>query len=134
MEPRMSTPMFNFSPRFPWSGDVIQDIDPQTSWFFGNIAPTAGSGRLERHIALDVASYGKQLSVVMDVLHELIEQGKVSPATRAKFDTRRSQIEQAKAAYAGNVEAEAEAGMQRLQQADPAAYARLLKRLGRAGG
>lgn len=130
----MSTPMFNFSPRFPWSGDVIQDIDPQTSWFFGNIAPTAGSGRLERHIALDVASYGKQLSVVMDVLHELIEQGAVSQATRAKFDTRRQQIEQAKAAHAGNVETEAEAGMKRLQQADPAAYARLLKRLGRAGG
>ena len=85
---------FNFSPRLPWSGDVVQDIDPQTSWFFGNIAPTAGSGRLERHIALDVASYGKQLSVVMDALHELIEQGQVSDETREKFSTRRKQIEQ----------------------------------------
>ena len=130
----MSTPMFNFSPRFPWSGDVIQDIDPQTSWFFGNIAPTAGSGRLERHIALDVVSYGKQLSVVMDVLHELVEQGKVSEETRAKFNARREQIEQAKQAHADNVESAAEAGMKRLLQADPAAYARLLKRLGRHAG
>ena len=130
----MSTPMFNFSPRFPWSGDVIQDIDPQTTWFFGNIAPNAGSGRLERHIALDVASYGKQLSVVMDVLHELIEQGKVSDATREKFEARRSQIEQAKAAHAGNVEADAEASLKRLQQADAAAYERLIRRLARRAG
>jgi hypothetical protein len=129
----MSTPMFNFSPRFPWSGDVIQDIDPQTTWFFGNIAPSAGSGRLERHIALDVVSYGKQLSVVMDVLHELIEQGKVGEETREKFNTRRSQIEQAKRAHADNVETEAEESMKRLQKTDPEAYARLLKRLSRHG-
>lgn len=125
---------FNFSPRLPWSGDVVQDIDPQTSWFFGNIAPAAGSGRLERHIALDVASYGKQLSVVMDTLHELIEQGRVSDETREKFSTRRNQIEQAKQAWAGNVETDAEAAMKRLQQTDPAAYARLLRRLNRHAG
>jgi hypothetical protein len=129
----MSTPMFNFSPRFPWSGDVIQDIDPQTTWFFGNIAPTAGSGRLERHIALDVVSYGKQLSVVMDALHELIENGAVGEQTREKFNARRNQIEQAKRAHADNIETEAEAGMKRLQRADPDAYARLLKRLARRG-
>jgi hypothetical protein len=125
---------FNFSPRLPWSGDVVQDIDPQTSWFFGNIAPQAGSGRLERHIALDVVSYGKQLSVVMDVLHELLDRGSVSDETRAKFDARRAQIEQAKLAHAGNLETDAEAGMKRLQQADPEAYARLLKRLHRHAG
>lgn len=125
---------FNFSPRLPWSGDVVQDIDPQTSWFFGNIAPTAGSGRLERHIALDVASYGKQLSVVMDALHELIEQGEVSEETRDKFSARRNQIEQAKQAWAGNVETDAEAAMKRLQQTDPAAYERLLRRLNRHAG
>jgi hypothetical protein len=125
---------FNFSTRLPWSGDVVQDIDPQTSWFFGNIAPTAGSGRLERHIALDVASYGKQLSVVMDALHELIEQGRVSDDTREKFSIRRNQIEQAKQTWAGNVETDAEAAMKRLQQADPAAYERLLRRLKRHVG
>jgi hypothetical protein len=130
----MTTPMFNFSPRFPWSGDVIQDIDPQTSWFFGNIAPSAGSGRLERHIALDVASYGKQLSVVIDVLHELIENGRVTNETREKFERRRTQIEQAKQAHANNVEAEAEASLKRLQHADAAAYERLLKRLARRAG
>lgn len=125
---------FNFSPRLPWSGDVVQDIDPQTSWFFGNIAPTAGSGRLERHIALDVASYGKQLSVVMDALHELIEQGQVSDETREKFSARRNQIEQAKQAWATNVETDAEAAMKRLQQTDRAAYERLLRRLNRHAG
>lgn len=125
---------FNFSPRFPWSGDVIQDIDPQTTWFFGNIAATAGNGRLERHIALDVASYGKQLSVVMDALHELIAQGQVSDETREKFNARRDQIERAKQAWAGNAETDAEAAMKRLQQADPAAYERLLRRLNRHAG
>ncbi|HSW34708.1 MAG TPA: hypothetical protein VLH36_13945 [Steroidobacteraceae bacterium] len=81
-----------------------------------------------------MASYGEQLSVVMDVLHELLDQGKGSDETRDKFRARREQIEKAKEAFANNVETEAEAGMKRLHKTDPEAYARLLKRLNRHAG
>jgi ribosomal protein L17 len=125
----MSTPLFNFSPRFPWSGDVIQDIDPQTSWFFGAIAPEAGSARLERHIALDVVSYGKQLSVLMDAMAELIDHGAVSKATGDKFKARHARIESAKEAAQRNHLAEARECLARLARSDGEAYAALLDEL-----
>lgn len=125
----MSTPLFNFSPRFPWSGNVIQDIDPQTSWFFGAIAPDAGSARLERHIALDVVSYGKQLSVLMDAMAELIDHGAVSQPTREKLIARRERIEAAKDAARRNALAEARECLTRLAQNDRDAYAALLAEL-----
>jgi ribosomal protein L17 len=125
----MSTPLFNFSPRLPWSGDVIQDIDPQTQWFFGAIAPEAGSARLERHIALDVVSYGKQLSVLMDAMAELIDHGKVSEPTREKFRARHARIESAKEAAQRNHLAEARECLARLAASDADAYAALLDEL-----
>ncbi|MCU0952928.1 MAG: hypothetical protein MUC68_18370 [Burkholderiaceae bacterium] len=124
-----STPLFNFSPRFPWSGDVIQDIDPQTSAFFGAIAPDAGSGRLERHIALDVVSYGAQLSVLMDAMAELLERGAVSEATREKFTARYERITAAKDAARRNHLAEARESLARLARADRDAYAALVNEL-----
>lgn len=63
-----------FSPhfRFPFSGDVNQQIAPETDWFFGNINPTAGDGEIEKEVFLKIASYGKQLGKITAVLLELI--------------------------------------------------------------
>jgi len=129
----MSTPMFNFSPRFPWSGDVIQDIDPQTSWFFGAIAPEAGVPRIERHIAQDVASYGTQLSAIFDVLHELSQdsalRGKLTARTRTKFERIRERVvaarDQGKERYAEH----ARESLERLKQADRKGYDELVRAL-----
>jgi len=53
--------------RFPLSGNVKQDIEPDVDWFFDSIKPGAGSGRVEKEV-FEVASYGRQLGLIMDVL------------------------------------------------------------------
>lgn len=92
-----------WSPQYqlPWSGDVAQDIDPTTSWFFGSIKPGAGNGRIEQK-AFDVASYGKQLGLITEVLIDLAERGqpRSAPAEDAVVELKRirDEIEAIKAA------------------------------------
>jgi hypothetical protein len=57
---------------FPLSGNVNQDIDPLTQWFFGQIKPEAGHARIEQQ-AFQVASYGKQLGLLTEVVIGLAE-------------------------------------------------------------
>lgn len=65
-----------FSPhfRFPFSGDVNQQISPETDWFFGNINPQVGDGEIEKEVFLKIASYGKQIGKITAVLLRLIEE------------------------------------------------------------
>lgn len=56
----------------PLSGDVSQDIEPSMRWFFGNILPEAGNAKIEQR-AFAVASYGRQLGLITDLLIELAE-------------------------------------------------------------
>jgi hypothetical protein len=65
-----------FSPhfRFPFSGDVNQQIAPETDWFFGNINPKVGDGEIEKEVFLKIASYGKQLGKITAVLLALVEE------------------------------------------------------------
>ena len=56
----------------PWSGDIVQDIEPNTSWFFGGIKPEAGNAKIEER-AFGVASYGKQLGLITELLVSLAE-------------------------------------------------------------
>jgi hypothetical protein len=58
----------------PWSGDVAQRIDPTTHWFFQGIRPGSGHARIEEQ-AFDVASYGKQLGLISELLLDLTEPG-----------------------------------------------------------
>lgn len=65
--------------QLPWSGDVTQRIEPDTQWLFGSIAPTAGNGAIERRVFEDVASYGKQLGLLTEVVLGLAEHGQALP-------------------------------------------------------
>jgi hypothetical protein len=67
---------------FPWSGGVSQHIAPDTDWFFAGIRPGAGDARIERQ-AFDVASYGRQLGLITEVLLELAQQAP-RPSARAQ--------------------------------------------------
>jgi len=58
--------------QFPWGGDVVQDIEPTTTWFFGRIKPEAGNAKIEEK-AFAVATYGKQIGLLTDVLIELAD-------------------------------------------------------------
>ena len=55
---------------FPFSGAVTQAIDPDVTWFQNLIRPGAGNARIERRAFEEVASYGKQLGVITEVLLE----------------------------------------------------------------
>ena len=57
----------------PWSGDVAQEIEPTTSWFFRGIRPAAGDAEIEEK-AFSIASYGKQLGLITEVLIDVAEQ------------------------------------------------------------
>ena len=66
----------------PWSGDVAQRIDPTTHWFFQGIRPGAGNARIEER-AFDVASYGKQLGHITEVLLDLAQRTEGTPSPKA---------------------------------------------------
>jgi hypothetical protein len=71
---------------FPWSGSVAQHIAPDTDWFFGAIPPDAGDARIEQQ-AFGVASYGRQLGLITEVLLELAQQApKTSARARASIE------------------------------------------------
>jgi hypothetical protein len=65
---------------FPFSGSVAQQIDP--NWFFGAISPSAGDAKIEQE-AWQVASYGRQLGLITEVLIALAEQSAL-PGNAAK--------------------------------------------------
>lgn len=69
----------------PLSGDVAQRIDPVTHLFFRGIPASAGDARIEEQ-AFGVASYGRQLGWLTEVLTDLAAQeGLRSPQAREAF-------------------------------------------------
>ena len=60
---------WSWAPRIqlPFSGALSQWVEPNTDWFFGSIPPQAGIGDVEKKI-FDVASYGRQLGLITEVL------------------------------------------------------------------
>jgi hypothetical protein len=70
---------------YPWSGALSQNIHPNTSWFSDLIRPGAGNAGIERQ-AFSVASYGKQLGLITEVLIGVVEQIKsLSPEAAASL-------------------------------------------------
>lgn len=78
----------------PWSGDVAQRIAPRTSWFFQGIRPGAGDARIEEQ-AFSVASYGRQLGLITEVLIDLAEQAGTKSDDAAESLDRLKQINEA---------------------------------------
>lgn len=58
--------------QFPLSGPVVQDFEPGNAWFFKAIKPEAGNADIEKQ-AFDIATYGKQLGLISEVLIELAQ-------------------------------------------------------------
>jgi hypothetical protein len=95
----------------PWSGNVTQDIEPNTSWFFRGIEPTAGNASIEQK-AFGVASYGRQLGLITEVLIEVARSNKGLSKSAARslqrLEAIRQEIEQIK-------DSEQEHSLQRLE-------------------
>jgi hypothetical protein len=90
-----------FAPQvhLPWSGSVAQQIAPDTHWFFSGIARGAGDARIEEK-AFAVASYGKQLGLITEVLLELAQESPQASAAAndsiVKLEEIRAEIERIK--------------------------------------
>ncbi|MGK7874966.1 MAG: hypothetical protein AB4426_17195 [Xenococcaceae cyanobacterium] len=59
---------------FPFSGAVNQNIAPETDWFLGNINSEVGDPEIEEEVFHKVASYGKQIGIITDVLLALVNE------------------------------------------------------------
>lgn len=103
----------------PFSGDVVQSIEPRV--FSPDIA---GDGPLEERIHMNVASYGKQLGKILEALQAL------STATEVplpEIDALVEKVEAEKTARHGTLRADAETALARLKAADPEGWAEVVK-------
>lgn len=75
----MTSPLsyWTWSPEIhlPWSGEVKQRID--STWFTHWITPGLGDPSVEEKAFTKVASYGKQLGLITEVLLALVDQTKL---------------------------------------------------------
>lgn len=123
-----------WAPQFhlPWSGNVAQRVEPNTHWFFQGIQPGAGNARIEEK-AFGVASYGKQLGLITEVLIAQAEQqGSASPQAAeslAKLKAIAREIEAIKDGEYEQTAIDLEAQLQSLQRQGGARYAQLSERL-----
>jgi hypothetical protein len=129
--------LWTWSPtlHFPWSGNVAQQIEPDTHWFFDAIAPASGNADVERK-AFERASYGKQLGLVTDVLLEQVAHGRLE-SEAAKESLRRLKeihvdIERIKNESVTTSVRSIEEDIARLKKRSPAEYKALLHRLDKA--
>jgi len=117
--------------RFPYSGAVIQNIQPQTDWFFANVRPGAGVADIEREVVLNKASYGRQLGQLMDSVLALAERlppaaGEAEPPALQELRRLQAEIQVVKERVRVDQSEQARELLQRLSQSDPQALAALL--------
>lgn len=126
--------LWNWNPQlhFPWSGSVAQRIEPDTNWFFDAIPPGAGDGTIEKK-AFEIASYGRQLGLITEVLLGVAEKhgaltGKAGDSLM-KLQSIQAQIDRVKTADANELFERIDGALRRLQSSDPEACAALKQRL-----
>ena len=115
---------------YPWSGSVAQRIEPVT--FFDSINAAAGDGRIEKK-AFDVASYGRQLGLITEVLIDLAEKQQALPPETAssleRLKSIRALIEKIKDEESASLAQDIEARVDKLRRTNRAEYARLCAKL-----
>ncbi|VVS94285.1 hypothetical protein [Desulfoluna spongiiphila] len=112
---------------FPWSGDVVQYIEPDT--FFDAIPEEAGDGRMEKAI-VNTASYGRQLGLITEVLMALVDE--VGPGVQAhgSYKALKKTQEEAEKIKKEMKDATREAArrlLDKLSQSDPDAFKQIMK-------
>ncbi|MDO8905403.1 hypothetical protein [Hydrogenophaga sp.] len=126
--------LFVFAPQWqlPFSGSVAQRIDPQTHWFFDGIDASAGDGRIERQ-AFEVATYGRQLGLLTEVLVDLAEQiplqSEAAAMSLKRLKAIQAEIEKIKTKDAATLVQDVELALDRLKKYHPTEYQRLGERM-----
>lgn len=103
--------------RWPWSGAVTQDIT-------SSLLSRAGSGRVEKRVLDEVASYGRQIGVLSELVHDLVgglSEEELTPRARQA----RAQLTD----YQARIDRIKEDEQRRMVPEDPEAARRLLQAL-----
>lgn len=126
--------LFLWAPQLqlPFSGDVAQRIEPRTQWFFDGIDTASGDPVIERK-AFEVATYGRQLGLITELLLDMAAQ--TPPRTKAGRESRQrllaiqAEIERIKTQDAEVQVQMVEVGLRRLKARHKPEYEALLARL-----
>ncbi len=114
---------------FPFSGSVAQRIEPDTHWFFSGIRPEAGDADTEEQI-FDVASYGRQLGLLTEVLLAQADKGSIPAAkaasSLAQLKSVHADIEGVKRGRRDRLARSAVDALNKLAQSDPQQLAEVL--------
>jgi hypothetical protein len=118
---------------FPFSGSVAQRIEPDTRWFFDGIRPEAGNADVERQI-FDVASYGRQLGLITEVLLSRTSEDAVAPEQAARSLARLEgvyrEVETVKRRNCDKLARSAVEALEKLRASDPSGFDEVLARFG----
>ncbi|WP_018013564.1 hypothetical protein [Teredinibacter turnerae] len=119
---------------FPLSGNVEQDINTITRKWFAGIPASAGDGDIERQ-AVKVASYGRQLGLLTELILELAQKAPEKSPRAIEVCERLADIQhsiaQLKQPNAKNTDMAEQ--LQALQQQDPARFRTLCASLCETG-
>lgn len=117
---------------FPWSGAVSQNIEPRTDWFARLVPEDAGDAEIEAE-ATRIASYGRQLGLLTELLLGLAGQARALPpeAARARdqLQALSREIEALKTSRRGRSADRLLRELQALQRRDGAAFGQLAAQL-----
>lgn len=121
----MTTPFDPFMLfKAPWSGDVWQRIN--SGWF----SPTfnfAGDAKIEERVVSEVASYGKQIGWLNDIVLNLAKGDKPDPDVISKLAKAVKEIDEIKAAESSSALRSAIDALGRLKEVDPEQYQKLIQ-------
>jgi hypothetical protein len=115
---------FSFFP-LPWSGPVTQDL--LDHWFSPAVTYNfAGNATIEKQVVESVASYGRQIGWLNEVVLALAENRTPDPGTVGRMREAAKQVEALKAIHASSAFADATDALERLKKESPRSYQQLL--------
>ena len=129
----MANKPFSFFP-LPWSGPVNQDL--LDHWFSPAVTYNfAGDATIEKQVVESVASYGRQIGWLNEVVLALADGKTPSSATVERMRQAVEQVEALKAIHASTAFADATDALARLKKESPRNYDQvLLTLMERPGG
>jgi hypothetical protein len=119
--PHTTFPLF----KLPWSGAVTQDL--LDHWFSPTITYNfAGNAPVEKQVVENVASFGRQIGWLNEVVLALAGGGELPEKTLARMHEASNQIKKIKDIHAAGAYANARDALDRLKQEAPETYRRLI--------
>ena len=120
----MANNPFSFFP-LPWSGPVTQDL--LDHWFSPAVTYNfAGDATIEKQVVESVASYGRQIGWLNEVVLALADGKTPPPATVERMRQAVKEVEALKAIHASSAFADATDALARLKKESPRNYDQLL--------